>query len=678
MLILLSKSFVAEHLRYLKSGKSVRVQSHYTKRVKKHTEHALAHNHNLDHLSDKDKDLFNRMHAEQHLAEFYDGHALRKRVAHHETEAKKHNDHADELGKQGKHKEAAAARRKANKHTVAMHRHKADLKKVDKVVHGIAALKERLVAGSGKLEGDAESIHQHYVSKIGERLKPLPEAKEAQETKVLFVPKPPPNATPAPTSAIPANAVAVGEKLFTVEKIGRKWIGVKMGNGYKTKIAISPETTSYEVGGQYKANLKEVRKNSGYGTSSEFYVTTKEEKEKADIEKLLGELEGHAARTGKILPDTLSSLNMLGANQRPEYATRINAVLEKVKQAEKEAKEAKEAAKKARQESVAQYYKAKSKQVSQRVLFSHNAAPRLNTPIQMFGRWIVFDNIGQSFNINIDHPSTDGSHLLGHEGEKGAYYYYRDARPDEIPKADEKIPNETEKQTKAAAEPPVLFAAPQPAPNAKAIAAAEAALSASKGVRRVKASYQSGGGRMSFDDWVEDILGLHTGLMSPTQLAEAKAAYNDAISNSSAKAKKAVLSESAAQAKLSTVKQGGVALKGTPKQREWAEKIRQQRLNALTPDQAAIAVNPNGLFTNAKWWIETRDMDVQKLGAFFLAQKKLLALCQHLRSENKKDEYAKAAEIYNGLTGQFGFGTANAGTDYLRLAQDHLRQAGIN
>ena len=70
MIILLCKSFVAEHLRYLKSGKSVRVQSHYTKRVKKHTEHALAHDHNLDHLSDKDKDLFNRMHAEQHHAEF--------------------------------------------------------------------------------------------------------------------------------------------------------------------------------------------------------------------------------------------------------------------------------------------------------------------------------------------------------------------------------------------------------------------------------------------------------------------------------------------------------------------------------------------------------------------------------------------------------------------------------
>ena len=83
----------------------------------------------------------------------------------------------------------------------------------------------------------------------------------------------------------------------------------------------------------------------------------------------------------------------------------------------------------------------------------------------MFGRWIVFDNVGQSFNINTDHPSTNGSHLLGHEGEKGAYYYYRDARPDEIPKADEKIPNETEKQTKAAAEPPVLFAAPQLTPN---------------------------------------------------------------------------------------------------------------------------------------------------------------------------------------------------------------------
>lgn len=189
MIILLDKSFVAEHLRYLKSGKSVKVQAHYTKRVKKHTEHAPPHNYNLDHLSEKDRDLFNRMHAEQHVAHFYDGHALRKRVAHHESEAQKHNDHADQLDKDGKHKEAAAARRKADKHIAEMHRHKTELRKVDNAVHGLAAMKEKLVAGSGTLDGDAEAIHQHYVSKVGERLKPASKPAPAKTAPPVVMPR---------------------------------------------------------------------------------------------------------------------------------------------------------------------------------------------------------------------------------------------------------------------------------------------------------------------------------------------------------------------------------------------------------------------------------------------------------------------------------------------------------
>ena len=32
---------------------------------------------------------------------------------------------------------------------------------------------------------------------------------------------------------------------------------------------------------------------------------------------------------------------------------------------------------------------------------------------------------GKSFRINEDHPSTEGSHLLGHEGEMGEYHYYK-------------------------------------------------------------------------------------------------------------------------------------------------------------------------------------------------------------------------------------------------------------
>lgn len=404
MLIVLDKSFVAEHLRYLKSGKSVKVQAHYTKRVKKHTEHAPPHNYNLDHLSEKDRDLFNRMHAEQHVAHFYDGHALRKRVAHHEAEAKKHNDHADELDKQGKHKEAAAARRKADKHIVEMHRHKTELRKVDNAVHGLAAMKERLVAGSGTLDGDAEAIHQHYVSKVGERLKPA------------------------------------------------------------------------------------------------------------------------------------------------------------------------------------------------------------NKP----------------------------------------------------------------------AAPLVVVAKPEaPKPNAAALAAAKAAFEKSKGQTRVTVSRSSGGVLLaSFEDWVSDMYDLQVGLMSPEDKAEKfkeyQAAKKAANKEKGTKSEKAVLSEAAAAAKLNAVSKGGVALKGTPKQREWAEKIRQQRLSAMTPEQVAIAVNPNGLFVNAKWWIETRDMDARQLGAFFEAQKKMLALARKQQAANAASDYAETVKIYNGLTGQFGFGRAERGKDYLQMARQHL------
>lgn len=802
MIILLCKSFVAEHLRYLKSGKSVRVQSHYTKRVKKHTEHALAHDHNLDHLSDKDKDLFNRMHAEQHLAEFYDGHALRKRVAHHEAEAKKHNDHADELDKQGKHKEAAAARRKADKHTVTMHRHKADLKKVDEIVHGIAALKERLVAGSGKLEGDADAIHQHYVSKIGERLKPVAVEKPAAAKE--------PEQASAPSPAIPTATFDNGNLEITATVTGHsdwqsangalkrryyevsathkrqpihKFYEVLKGTTKDLTIEVEGRKFAFEYGVDANSKTKreairdaveQLAKQIVASPSAPkeppkvLFVTPQPEPAKVSEQVTMQTLQQQLADIQSKYDNHQNTYNEGGEGHNPyaqelfelrravsrqalkdreqhlldnaqEYLRRWDAAMKKfvengmknedfpkigaeagISQTEiswikdKLAKNKVEQAQAAlaAEQSIANV--AVTRGTEKQVKWANEIKAKLLPQVKiveqdMRAKLSALDEEKRARNAAVlESALTEINRKFASLDEHAAKWIdfaggnfdpaalaknvWRDAvkavssQPQsQPPKAAEPAPAPAPKPAdEPAKEPPkVLFVPPQLTPNAKAVAAAKAALEESKGQKRVLVS---SGGRSTFDsfeDWASDMYDQHVSLMSPEDKAKAMKEYEAAKKKAKEESKgeksaKATLSETAAAAKLNAVSKGGVALKGTPKQREWAEKIRQQRLSALTPDQAAIAVNPDGLFTNAKWWIETRDMDVQKLGAFFLAQKKLLALCQHLHSENKKDEYAKAAEIYNGLTGQFGFGTAKRGTDYLRLAQDHLRQAGIN
>lgn len=67
----------------------------------------------------------------------------------------------------------------------------------------------------------------------------------------------------------------------------------------------------------------------------------------------------------------------------------------------------------------------------QRMLYPLGSMPIMDRPTRLYGKAVVFTGTGDSFRISEDHPSTNGSHLLGHEGERGAYAYYRDATPEE-------------------------------------------------------------------------------------------------------------------------------------------------------------------------------------------------------------------------------------------------------
>ena len=74
----------------------------------------------------------------------------------------------------------------------------------------------------------------------------------------------------------------------------------------------------------------------------------------------------------------------------------------------------------------------RARRAQHRVLFPVEAAPRLNTPTEWRGQVVVFESFGESFRISEEHPSLHGHHLLGHEGDKGRYYYYRPATSEEI------------------------------------------------------------------------------------------------------------------------------------------------------------------------------------------------------------------------------------------------------
>ncbi len=100
---------------------------------------------------------------------------------------------------------------------------------------------------------------------------------------------------------------------------------------------------------------------------------------------------------------------------------------------------------------------------------------------------------------------------------------------------------------------------------------------------------------------------------------------------------------------------GGKALKGTTKQKEWAEKIRAEKISEMDQDQAEMACDANGLLTNAKFWIESRAHDGAEIGAFVMQQKALLAQARSLKSACKADEYAAVAAEYNALTAKWGF-----------------------
>ncbi|MDP5909571.1 hypothetical protein P3854_32050 [Pseudomonas aeruginosa] len=139
--------------------------------------------------------------------------------------------------------------------------------------------------------------------------------------------------------------------------------------------------------------------------------------------------------------------------------------------------------------------------------------------------------------------------------------------------------------------------------------------------------------------WVD----LETGIAYDPQ-------YNYAL-----KTRRTSLSPRAMDARTVAKAFGGRALTGTARQKEWAEKIRAEKVQQMNQDQAEMACDPSGLLTAAKFWIENRNATGQAIAGFVMQQKALLAQHRSAQAAGQADNVAKIATEYNTLTARWGF-----------------------
>lgn len=115
------------------------------------------------------------------------------------------------------------------------------------------------------------------------------------------------------------------------------------------------------------------------------------------------------------------------------------------------------------------------------------------------------------------------------------------------------------------------------------------------------------------------------------------------------------ISDKAQDARALAKSFGGRALKGTTKQKEWAEKIRAEKLGQMSPELAELVVDPNGLLTHSKFWIEHRDSNGEAIGEFIHQQKTLYKQYQAAREALEHEKVKEISEQYNALTAKWGF-----------------------
>ena len=182
-LLVFRKSYVKAHQRRLKNGQVITIPAHYDKRTKKGAEAALAHGHDLRHLDEAKRAIFEKMHAEQHLLHHYHAHALRQRVQEQQGHLNRMAMEVAAHRADGRHVDAAKVE---NQRLRLYSRHRVNQRELDDIeqrLAGLAGMKEAMVQGSGAIDASTADSHKAYAAKLGERFKARakPEPKPAAQ-----------------------------------------------------------------------------------------------------------------------------------------------------------------------------------------------------------------------------------------------------------------------------------------------------------------------------------------------------------------------------------------------------------------------------------------------------------------------------------------------------------------
>lgn len=223
--------------------------------------------------------------------------------------------------------------------------------------------------------------------------------------------------------------MATTVKTFQIVKRARKYFQATLPKGYKAQILINDISDSLVAGQEITLEVNDISTRSSYGTTLRYepiaHVAADMSQFK-EAQKWLGFAESDIANGLEYSNAIGSALQSCkGISQLADRLESLKAGIEANKIRNAERKQQREIEKAAAQA-------AHQERRNNRKLYPLSALPAFNTPVRSGSRVVVFESTGTEFEINEDHPSYCGSHLLGYEGEFGCYCYYREATPVEI------------------------------------------------------------------------------------------------------------------------------------------------------------------------------------------------------------------------------------------------------
>jgi hypothetical protein len=250
-------------------------------------------------------------------------------------------------------------------------------------------------------------------------------------------------------------------KTLIIKKKGRKYFDCVIG-GYKAKVLINEISKDLGIDRVVKLHVNDLSERNKYGTVLKFEPVAilddrdaealrEAAKARNKAERWLSYAENDVKYGGNGTKAIANAL--LLCPKYEDMAERLAALKERVQNNS----EAYEAQKKQWAKENAERAATQAKRRQMRVLFPHSMLPAMNTPVCHGNLVIVFESTGKSFRISEHHPSTEGGHLLGYEGEYGCYCYYREATAEEISalesqEAETQAKTETEKARNQAVE----------------------------------------------------------------------------------------------------------------------------------------------------------------------------------------------------------------------------------